>query len=672
MKIKIQEEGVPTLCLNMIVKNESKIITRLLESVLPIIDSYCICDTGSTDETKELIETFFELNGIPGKVVYEPFKDFAHNRNFALQACLGMSDYVLLLDADMILKHGETFDKKILLNADTFTILQGSDSFYYQNTRVVKNNGLFSYSGVTHEYVNTPPDCVKGSIEKDQLFISDIGDGGAKSDKYERDIRLLSEALEKDPNTLADRYLFYLANSYKDSGKYTEAIETYKKRIKVGGWDQETWYCYYRIGDCYKKLDRIGDAIYYWMEAYDFLPDRLENIQEIICHYRHISKHKLCKHFYDIAINVLNKNQNRDHFLFLHNDVYAYKIYYEYTIIASWLKIYKINNELMKVFNNCSETWIINNTLSNMKYYKDVLKQKHMIDLSSSETHFIQNKYRKFNSSSSCILPKQNGDGYIMNVRYVNYVISDKGYYSNCDDYIITINKYVELDNNFCITSEKRFFIENEDRRYLGIEDVRFYPNDKNPELLEFVGTGYHKDETIGIIKGTYDLQDKILRGTEIKTSFVKSDCEKNWVNVNYKNENHFIYKWSPLQIGKVNENTNELDLVESRDNMPKIFSHARGSSCGYTFGNQIWFVLHIVSYEQPRHYYHIFAVFDLDMNLQKYSAPFKFEGVDPIEYCVGIMVEKDRVIVPYSTWDRSTKIAIYDKSYLENEVVVY
>ena len=47
---------LPTLCLNMIVKNESKIITRLLESVLPIIDTYCICDTGSTDNTIEVIE----------------------------------------------------------------------------------------------------------------------------------------------------------------------------------------------------------------------------------------------------------------------------------------------------------------------------------------------------------------------------------------------------------------------------------------------------------------------------------------------------------------------------------------------------------------------------------------------------------------------------------------
>ena len=40
-----------TLCLNMIVKNEGKIITRLFNSVIDIIDTYCICDTGSTDNT---------------------------------------------------------------------------------------------------------------------------------------------------------------------------------------------------------------------------------------------------------------------------------------------------------------------------------------------------------------------------------------------------------------------------------------------------------------------------------------------------------------------------------------------------------------------------------------------------------------------------------------------
>jgi glycosyltransferase involved in cell wall biosynthesis len=60
----------------MIVKNESRIIERLMLSVLPIVDSYCICDTGSTDNTIELIETFFEKNNRPGRIVKEPLKDF--------------------------------------------------------------------------------------------------------------------------------------------------------------------------------------------------------------------------------------------------------------------------------------------------------------------------------------------------------------------------------------------------------------------------------------------------------------------------------------------------------------------------------------------------------------------------------------------------------------------
>ena len=61
---------MPKICLNMIVKNESKIITRLLKSVLPLIDSYCICDTGSTDNTIEIIQEFFKGKNIhSGKII---------------------------------------------------------------------------------------------------------------------------------------------------------------------------------------------------------------------------------------------------------------------------------------------------------------------------------------------------------------------------------------------------------------------------------------------------------------------------------------------------------------------------------------------------------------------------------------------------------------------------
>jgi hypothetical protein len=108
--------------------------------------------------------------------------------------------------------------------------------------------------------------------------------------------------------------------------------------------------------------------------------------------------------------------------------------------------------------------------------------------------------------------------------------------------------------------------------------------------------------------------------------------------------------------------------LVEERKKLPKIFNYARGSTCGFEYKNENWFILHIVSYEKPRHYYHIIAVFDKDMNISRYSAPFKFEG-EPIEYCISILVEDDRVLVNYSTWDRTTKIVVYSKEYIDGIV---
>ena len=149
------EEKDPTLCLNMIVKNEEKIILRLITSVLPIIDTYCICDTGCTDSTIEIIETFFKSKNISGKIVREPFQNFEYNRNFALNSCDDSADYILLLDADMNLKIGD-FNKKILLNFDTINILQGSDDFYYANSRIIKNDKKHKYIGVTHEYLSSP------------------------------------------------------------------------------------------------------------------------------------------------------------------------------------------------------------------------------------------------------------------------------------------------------------------------------------------------------------------------------------------------------------------------------------------------------------------------------------------------------------------------------------
>jgi tetratricopeptide (TPR) repeat protein len=664
----------PSICLNMIVKNEGKIILRLLESVLPIIDCYCICDTGSTDDTIEKIETFFKTKNILGKIVREPFKNFAYNRNYALESCNGMSDYIIFLDADMILEINN-FDKKIVNDYDSFTILQGSNDFYYQNVRIVKNNGLFHYVGVTHEYINTPSNNKSKALEKTQLFINDIGDGGSKHDKFERDIKLLTEAIENDPKN--DRYYFYLANTYHDSSQFDKAIEIYEKRIQFGGWIQEVWYSCYKIASCYKHMGKTNDAINYWLLCYDYFPERIENLYELVSHYRIISKHKLAYFFYKMAKEIIEKNLNRDSYLFLHNDIYTYKMDYEFTIIAAYVGIKDISNEIVSILNKTNDNGIINNLYSNMKWYKFILKPTKIMTFDDTINININDENINLCSSSSCLLQFDSTSSqsvnskYCMNIRYVNYHITENGSYTNCEKNIITGNKYIELDDNLNIIKSKMFDIVYDERLYIGIEDIKIF-QDVETKQIKYIGTGLHKNNYLGMVNGNYhtDYEKSELDIIELNQDKYKTHCEKNWVYVDYKNSSHVIYKWFPLQICKIDDSTNTLQFLEERK-MPNYFANIRGSTCGFKYNKtegvyEIWFIQHMVSYETPRHYYHIISVFDSNMNLLKYSAPFKFVG-EPIEYCLSIVVDDNNVLINYSTWDRTTQIGIYDKKYIES-----
>ena len=654
-----------SICLNMIVKNESKIIKRLLKNVLPIIDTYCICDTGSTDNTIQIIKEFFNKNKIDGKIIEEPFKNFCYNRNHSLNACYGMSDYILLLDADMILNI-KNFDKNILIDNDVIYILQGSNDFYYKNIRIIKNNQDFKYYGVTHEYLDTNNNKKTLSLSKEQLFINDIGDGGSKQNKFKRDIDLLLKGIKDEPNN--HRYYFYLANSYRDYGDNENAIKYYRKRINFKGWKEEVWYSYYEIGNCYKKMDKMNNAMTYWLDAYNYYPERLEAMYEIIMYQRYKKNYILCNLFYNSIKENLENNINRDNYLFLHNDVYTYKLFYEYTIFAFYNKILKVDNEIIKVLNNTLNHNIRNSLLQNIQFYDLKLKQKKVIDLSNNKVIDVNDEKIKFNSSSSCLINNINKDGYIMNIRYVNYYINKDGSYSNCDKHIISLNEYVELDNNFNILNRKTFKFKNEKQLYKGIEDVRIY-NDNDKILFNGFKSNKKNDKlNIKIVSGNYDVKLDKLTFEYMKTTFNNELYEKNWIYTNYDNELCIIYKWFPLTICSIKDN--EIS-IKKEIKMPWIFKEIRGSSNSYEYFNnetnkkELWFIVHNVYYGSPRNYYHLLVVFDENFNLIKYTSPFNFEN-EKIEYSLSIIVNDDELIINYSNWDRTTKIGFYDKSYID------
>lgn len=459
----------------MIVKNESRVIQRLLSSVAPFIDAYVICDTGSTDDTIPLIRSFFQIQGIPGHIVEEPFRDFGYNRSFALQKADELAtecDYVLLLDADMILWLNPAMDVATIKNSlteDAYHIFQGSDAFYYKNSRIVRRGIGASYWGVTHEYLSLKEGrgSKTGLLPKSTIFIKDIGDGGAKADKFERDIRLLKRGLEEHPTS--ERYMFYLANSYRDHGDTDLAIETYKRRIAAGGWFEEVWYSMYNIGVCYKSKGDMISAIHWWMEAYQFFPKRVENLYEIITHYRQQGKPQLAYLFYNMALKQVVLHNNNPDYLFLKKDIYDYKLDYEFSIFGYYCNIdnFDLTRICMKVV-NCPlvESSIVQNVLSNYKFYAKKLTtwaepasttfpgQQAILSL-------IQDKWNAevgpgFVSStpSLCLYSINNGNNngnhkpqtiLSVCVRYVNYKINETGGYEN-QNQITTINKIAHFD----------------------------------------------------------------------------------------------------------------------------------------------------------------------------------------------------------------------------------
>lgn len=328
-----------TIILNMIVKNESKIIERCLDQV-KWIDGLVISDTGSTDDTVEVIESWRKRNGKIGTVVHNPWKNFGHNRNEALiegrKWCREngmdlMKTYFLLIDADMVFNGGEKL-RKIILEADLWDIRQQNSAIIYHNLRVVKAGIDVVCKCPTHEYYDIlTPNCVRRTFE--DAVIEDIGDGGSKTDKAERDIRLLKEALTTDPKNC--RYWFYLANTYRDIRDFANAILAYQQRIEIGGWFEETYCAMMYKGDCHIGMNQAQEAVMMYLNAYQIDPVRSEALIRLSTFYRMNSQHHTAMLFIDKGLKIA---QPENRMLFVEKSVYDWRFLYELSICGFYIK----------------------------------------------------------------------------------------------------------------------------------------------------------------------------------------------------------------------------------------------------------------------------------------------------------------------------------------------
>ncbi len=329
------------LCLNMIVRNESAIIERCLLAAAPHIDCYVIVDTGSTDGTIAIIEATMAAAGVPGQVVRGEFHNFEQARNDALDAARASElefDYILLCDADMDL-HVEVPDFRETLTAPAYRLLQRNPAIGYQNMRMVRRDVPARYHGVTHEYLDIAGE---QAASMDGVWFWDHAEGSSRSVKFERDIALLTTALRAEPDNA--RYVFYLAQSYRDCGRHAEAQETYRRRVALGGWAEEVWYSLMQIAHLSEVLmaadATIVDA---YLTAFQFRPTRSEPLVALARYYRENGRRFALAH---MVADQARQIERPDDLLFLDESAYAWRALDEYAIAAYWTDRFAVSAEV--------------------------------------------------------------------------------------------------------------------------------------------------------------------------------------------------------------------------------------------------------------------------------------------------------------------------------------
>ncbi len=643
------------------IKNEEKIIERCLNNIINICDAICVTDTGSTDNTCKKVLEIFNGFSIPTKLFHDEWKNFGHNRtnsfNNTVKFCqeLGWdlnTTYGVLLDADMVIK-SVNFNKEEL-KENGYKIIQKNNSIEYYNTRFIKLGYQWKCVGVTHEYWDGDK---TGTLTKEQIYIDDIGDGGAKHDKFERDIRLLTQGLIDEPNNV--RYVFYLAQSLKDIGKIKESIKMYKKRISMGGWYEEVWYSHYMIGKCWLILNDENKFECWMNRAYKYRKERAEPIYELTKYFREIGQQIKAYHYYMVGSKISYPIHD---LLFIENKVYdKYLFEYEYTI----LQYYVFNNERLlglkrsiKYINDFNYNEDI--VYSNLDHY-----MYRILDI-GEKIELNQPSYNDFIPTSTSLI-KYNYE-IIANVRYVNYRIMKDGSYLMSKDNILsreekvrTRNAYIKFNTRFEQESNLIIMEENisknirKETNILGLEDIRLYEEDNKIKCIA-TSRECSLNSTNSIVIGDYNIDNYIIENVNIIESPFPEECEKNWIPI----RNKIIYKWHPLQIGEIK---NQKLIIDTVIQTPKFFKHLRGSSNVVEYNNEYWMVVHGVKYCTPRKYYHMIVILDKNYNVNRYTAPFYYDTYS-IEYCLGLLIDEEYIYMTASRNDSNpiiVKIKIQD-----------
>ena len=239
----LKYDNLINLCI--MVKNAGPQFESMLTDNLPLVDRWTVLDTGSTDDTVNIVKKVM-VGKKKGELYEEPFINFRDSRNRLLNLAGKECKYTLMLDDTYVIKgtlrqfldtvRGDQY-------ADSFSLFMNSHDSEYASNRVVKTSTGLRYIHRIHEVI-TDKDNINVIIPKHIVSIDDRTFSYMQERTMERkkwDLDMLFTELEDDVN--CPRTYYYIAQTYNGMKMYDKAYEYFIKRAEFinAGFIQERY-----------------------------------------------------------------------------------------------------------------------------------------------------------------------------------------------------------------------------------------------------------------------------------------------------------------------------------------------------------------------------------------------------------------------------------------------
>lgn len=311
--------------MSTMVGNESKTITRMLESVAPYID-YWVIQCNGQDETQKIVTEFFQQRNIPGFTYQIEWNFPGWNRDHLLQETLKADhgcDWILRMDADEKLHVDEDFDWSILedTSVQSYNITaQASSTRYFRTWFWNAKLPWFFQHDKRHETIHLPE--IGEGFQREMMplgfrhLVHNDGETWHVPRKFLRDALELEIDKVVGNKVHEDYYhLWYLAKSYADcygnpselpfglkhSQEYARRSNWYYDRFmelthywgvekKAKYQDEMAYFAMIIMGWNYNFIGESDKAEEHFKLASQFSEGRNEHLLYLVFHYENLGK----------------------------------------------------------------------------------------------------------------------------------------------------------------------------------------------------------------------------------------------------------------------------------------------------------------------------------------------------------------------------------------------